>query len=342
MTPLEARRAALGWGTLTLVGLSVVVLWPLWPPLVMAAWTAGLMRPLQVRFERGLHGRRRAGALLSLLLFVVLGLPLTLMALGVGSGAVEVLATLRSSPSARSALEALLSSPEEALPLPSTLSEFMSLAMRSGAMGLDVLSLVAGAALTGLVGLMIYFAGAYTLLVDSEEVWAWWRARAPLSPRVLDRLSSAFHETGRGLLIGVGLTALCQGVVASIIYAALGVPRAWVLGPMTGIASMIPFVGTGLVWAPIALGLFFTGRPTQGIILVLLGVVVISSVDNVLRPVFSRWSALKLPVFLLFVAAFGGLAVFGTWGALIGPLILRMTMEALTLLTEPDEEAPLG
>jgi predicted PurR-regulated permease PerM len=93
-------------------------------------------------------------------------------------------------------------------------------------------------------------------------------------------------------------------------------------------------VGTGLVWVPIALGLFFTDRPVRAAILVVLGVAVIGSVDNLLRPVFSRWGALKLPLFLLFVSVFGGLAAFGTWGALLGPLVLRLTMEALSLVSE--------
>ncbi len=328
------REPALTWAVLVLVAISGFVLWPLWPPLVLAAWTAGLMRPLLARFEKGLKGRRRAAAVLSLLLFVALALPVGLVVLGVVSGASELILTIRNSSSARSALETLLSSSDEASGLPSTLNEAMALAKRSGTQGFDLLSMVAGAAVTGLVGLFIYFAGAYTLLVDSPQLWAWLVARAPVSPRTSERFASAFHETGRGLLVGVGLTTLSQGLVATIIYAALGVPRAWVLGPITGLASIFPFVGTSLVWGPIALGLFFTGKPVRGTILVVLGLTVIGTVDNLLRPVFARWGALHLPLFLLFVSVFGGLAAFGTWGALMGPLVLRLTMEALTLITE--------
>jgi predicted PurR-regulated permease PerM len=228
----------------------------------------------------------------------------------------------------------LLSSSDEALPLPTTLQDVAALARRSGAQGLDLLSLVAGAAVTGLVGLFIYFAGAYTLLVDSRALWGWWLTRAPVSREVSERFARAFHETGRGLLVGVGLTVLSQALVATLIYAALGVPRAWVLGPITGLASIVPFVGTALIWSPIALGLFLTDRPVRATILVVLGVVVISSVDNFLRPLFARWGALELPIVLLFVSVFGGLAAFGTWGALLGPLVLRLTMEALTLVAE--------
>jgi predicted PurR-regulated permease PerM len=61
-------------------------------------------------------------------------------------------------------------------------------------------------------------------------------------------------------------------------------------------------------------------------------------IDNFLRPVFARLGALKLPLFLLFISVFGGLSVFGTWGALIGPLIVRLAIEALAIMR--DEERP--
>jgi predicted PurR-regulated permease PerM len=129
-----------------------------------------------------------------------------------------------------------------------------------------------------------------------------------------------------------------QGLVATLVYLALDVPRWWVLGPMTGVASMIPFVGSALVWAPISAGFFITGHPGKGAILVALGVGVISTVDNVLRPIYARMGSLKLPLFALFVSAFGGIAVLGPWGALLGPLLFRIWIEALALR----KEASLG
>lgn len=328
------RITTLTWLTLGLVVVSMLVVWPLWPPLVLAAWTAALARPLLTRLERGLHGRRRGAAVLSLLLFLVVALPLSLVVVGVIAGARELLTTVQASSSARSALEGLLSSTDAPLPLPTTLADVTSLVKRSGAQGIDLLTTIAGAAASGLVGLFIFFGGAYSLLVDGARLWAWLQENTPLPARALQRLGAAFHETGRGLLVGVGLTSLTQGLVATIIYASLGVPRAWVLGPITGLASIIPFLGTGLVWGPIALGLFLTGRPGRGVILVVLGVGVISVVDNLLRPLFARWGALELPVFVLFVSVFGGLVTFGTWGALMGPLVVRLTMEALALAKE--------
>jgi predicted PurR-regulated permease PerM len=325
------------WVLLAACALSVVVIWPLWPPLLLAAWTASLTRPLLLRFEKGLRGRRRAAAALSLIIFVVVALPLALVATGVIAGAQELIATVKASRSATTALETLLSTPDQTPGLPASLADVLALAQRSGAAGFDLLTNLAGAAATALIGLFIYFGGAYALLVDSPTVWEWIKRHSPLTGRPLDRLADAFHETGRGLFVGVGLTSLTQGLAATIIYFALGVPRFWVLGPITGIAAVIPMVGTGLVWAPVALGLFLTGKWVKGVILVALGLGVISVIDNLLRPFFARMGALKMPTFLVFLSVFGGLLVFGTWGALIGPLIVRLTMELLAISKEEPE-----
>jgi predicted PurR-regulated permease PerM len=333
MTPLRYVVLALCAG-------AVFVIWPLWPPLLLAAWTAALTRPLLLRFERGLKGRRRAAAVLSLLIFVVLALPLGLMILGIVSGARELIGALKSSPSATGALQSLLSSsPETTIGPSQSYAQVVALLQRSGAQGFDLLSDVAGAAATGLIGLFIYFGAAYALLVDSAALWDWLERHSPLEVRHLDRLADAFHETGRGLLVGVGLTTATQGLASMIIYFALGVPRAWVLGPITGIASVIPLVGSGLVWGPIAVGLFLTDHTIKGVVLLVLGVGVISVIDNLLRPIYARMGSLKMPMILLFVAVFGGLTAFGTWGALIGPLLVRLAMEALAIANN-EEPAP--
>jgi predicted PurR-regulated permease PerM len=69
---------------------------------------------------------------------------------------------------------------------------------------------------------------------------------------------------------------------------------------------------------------------------------VISTVDNVLRPIYARMGALKRPMFLLFISIFGGIAAFGTWGAILGPLIVRLWIEALVLRREAEGGAEVS
>ncbi len=329
--PLSPRSVLLVL-MLALTLASIYVCWPLWPPLILAAWTAALARPLLVRLERALKGRSRAAAVLSLLLFLLILLPLAAVALGVIAGAQELAQSITAAASPKDALEAIASGAERpTFALPHSIEEGLELLRRYGEQGWSVLGVVAGAAASGLVGLLIYFGGAFAFLVEGRAIWAWINDHSPLEPAHLKRFAAAFQETGRGLLVGVGLTSATQGLVATLIYLGLGVPRWWVLGPITGLASMIPLVGSTLVWGPIAAGLYLTGHPIKGTILVALGLGLIGTVDNLLRPIFARFGSLKMPTFLLFVAIFGGLAAFGTWGALLGPLIVRLWIEAVEI-----------
>jgi predicted PurR-regulated permease PerM len=104
-----------------------------------------------------------------------------------------------------------------------------------------------------------------------------------------------------------------------------------VLGAITGLASMLPVVGSALVWGPIATGLFLSGHVLRGALLVAVGVGLISVADNLLQPLYARVGSLRMPTSLLYVAVFGGLLAFGTWGALLGPLVLRLWLEALAI-----------
>jgi predicted PurR-regulated permease PerM len=243
--------------------------------------------------------------------------------------------------SAKGALESIAIGTEGAAApqLPNDLAAALDLVERYGVQGASVLRNVAGAAANGLLALFIYFGGAHVFLLHGSEVWSWVKRHSPIESAHLERLAAAFHETGHGLLVGVGLTSATQGLVATLAYLSLGVPRWWVLGPITGLASMIPLVGSALVWAPITIGLFLTGHPIKGTMLVILGLAVISTVDNVLRPIYARLGSLKMPTFLLFVSLFGGIATFGAWGAVLGPLIVRLWIEALALQSEADRAA---
>ena len=100
---------------------------------------------------------------------------------------------------------------------------------------------------------------------------------------------------------------------------------------LTCIASLIPSVGTALVWVPIAIGLALAGKTGAAVVMAAVGMIVIGTVDNVMRPVFARYGKLELSTFVLLTSIFGGLAIFGTWGLLLGPLSARLAKEALMM-----------
>jgi predicted PurR-regulated permease PerM len=191
---------------------------------------------------------------------------------------------------------------------------------------------------------VVFLGAVHSILVHRERLGAWFARSAPISPGALERLTHAFYETGRGLIVGVGLTALVQGVIATIAYLALGIPRAPVFGFLTSLAAIVPSVGTGFVWGPIAAVLAATGHAGRAVILVACGVGVISVVDNILRPTLARFGKLDLPTFVLFLSMLGGVFAIGPSGLVMGPLFVRMAVEALDIWRAPpdDREANSG
>jgi predicted PurR-regulated permease PerM len=331
----------LRWTTLILCAVALYVCWPLWPALVLAAWTSALAHPWVARLDRALNGRQRAAGLLVFLVFLLVTTPLVVMGAGVVVGTRDLLEHLSTSASAKGALQwiAVGSDGTREVAWPRSVAELVDLTRRYGAEGLALLTNIAGAAAKGLLVVFVYFAASFMFILEGRSEWRWVKRHSPLRPEHLDRFMAAFHETGRGLLVGVGLTSLAQAIAATIAYVALGVPQGWVLGPITGIAGVVPVIGSTVIWGPIALGLLLTGHPVKALILTIVGVAVISTIDNLLRPVFAKMGALQMPLLLLFVSLFGGLIMFGPMGAIIGPLVVRLAMEALVLIQEDEGEA---
>lgn len=314
---------------------------PLWVALVLGTWFAMLAHPLHWRLSKLLGGRRHLAAILTVALLLFLVTPLVLAAASLFSGALEYGQRILSSPGGKQALQAIVSehTPRgESLRL--QIEDVMQLVQEHGSRAWQVLRVVAGATTRGLLGLFIFVLTSYTLLLESAAVYAWMEARLPLHPAHLRRFAAAFNEAGRGLVIGVGLTALVQGVLATGIYLILGIPSAFTLGLLTALAALVPTVGTALVWVPTAAGLALSDRWAAALVLVAFGVLVIGTVDNVLRPLLSRYGRLEMPTLVLFISIFGGLFLVGAWGFILGPLVVRLAMEALEMWRE--ERPPTG
>lgn len=172
---------------------------------------------------------------------------------------------------------------------------------------------------------------AYYFSAEGPRMLSWVERGSPLARPHFQRLTKEFMSVARAMLIGELLTALVQGTVAGVAYLLLGLPSALFLAVLTIVASLIPTVGSSLVWAPLALLLGLAGRVKEAIILGVVGVVIIGSIDNILRPFFARLGAAKVHPLLLFLGIFGGLEAFGGWGIILGPLVLALFVAAFVL-----------
>lgn len=328
-------RVVVGVAAVGIVVLAAWVLAPLFPPILFAIWSASILDPLATRISRLAGGRPSVGAAVCVVLLLSLLVPVALLITTLVSSVVAFGQQLFASGAVPHALEVLVS-PNGASTEPTEQAQrWLDLVRTHGMTAWQTARGVAGAGAWALVVLLVFFVSLFELIRDGRALWAWTEDHAPLSRATSRRIASAFLETGRGLIIGAGLTALMQALVATIGYAVLGVPRAVVLGAVTYIFAFVPAVGTAAVWGPVAVGLFMQDQPTKAIILVAIGLFGVGTIDNIVRPLFQRWGGrLNLPAFWLLLAAFGGLAAFGAVGLVIGPLALRLAREILEIARE--------
>jgi predicted PurR-regulated permease PerM len=323
-----AELTAMRWTSAILFIAVILLLAPLVTPIVLAAWVADIVQPVAGWFEKRLHGRSRAAG--SVVVLLVVFALLTVLGIGAGllSSAQEFIVQIRAVLEGKGSLsQALLGGTS------SSRIAWEELGGRYGANAWRAISIIAQASATVAVGGLVFLVGLNTFIVERSRIRAWVLANAPVPRGACERLAAAFYETGRGLLVAGGGTAIVQGAVATVAYFAVGIPRALLLGPLTGLCAIIPFVGSAIVWVPMAIELGITGQTGRAAVIVFVGVIV-STVDNVIRPFLARWGKLQLSTFGVLASMLGGIALCGASGAFLGPLALRLCFEALAILAE--------
>ncbi|MFN2309834.1 MAG: AI-2E family transporter [Gammaproteobacteria bacterium] len=171
------------------------------------------------------------------------------------------------------------------------------------------------------LGLMLYV--AFFLLRDGPTLVALMVRALPLGDEREHLLFAKFTEVTRATVKGNLVVATIQGTLGGLIFWALGIHGALLWGVVMILLSLIPVVGAGLIWAPVAIYLFAVGEWVQGLVLAGFGVGVIGLVDNVLRPILIGRDT-KLPDYLVLLSTLGGLVLFGMNGFVIGPLIAAL------------------
>ena len=193
-------------------------------------------------------------------------------------------------------------------------------------------SFVVGALNAG-IGLAVMLFLLFFFLRDGDQMVL--RA-VRLIPMTADRRGQLLEHVGavtRAVVFGSLLTALVQGTLVGIGFALVGLPSPVVFGVVAAVASLIPLVGTTLVWVPAAAVLFLQGRWVAGLFLIGWSVAVVSSADNVVRPlvISGRARISTLPVFL---GLLGGIAAFGAIGLVVGPVVVALTLALLRFAEE--------
>ncbi|MEY7850159.1 AI-2E family transporter [Natrarchaeobius sp. A-rgal3] len=204
------------------------------------------------------------------------------------------------------------------------LQDAFSSVVRTGARGLagNLFSIVGG--LPELfIGFTILFFVLFYLLKDGDQALAWVRTVLPLEPEVREELLEGTDLLIHNSLVGTAAVAAVQAVLLGTVFLVLGLGNVvfWIV--TTFVAAMIPLVGASIVWVPGSIYLFAVGRPIPAIVLLAFGALIISTVDNILRPIVMRRGTQLSPVITI-IGIFGGIALFGFVGLFIGPIVLGM------------------
>lgn len=184
---------------------------------------------------------------------------------------------------------------------------------------------------------------AFFLIKDGPTLSRHVRRAIPLDEshkrRLLEKFATVIRATVKGNLV----VALVQGLLGGLAFWVLDIRGAALWAALMAVLSLLPAVGAGLVWGPVAIWLLASGSTVAGIGLVAYGVLVIGLADNVLRPLLVGKDT-KMPDWVVLISTIGGIAILGINGFVIGPVIAAMFIAVWTLFAqESDEvEAPVG
>ena len=171
------------------------------------------------------------------------------------------------------------------------------------------------------LGVMLYL--AYFLIRDGRALGEKIARAVPLDPAMTDLLISKFLQAVRATIKGSLIVAVLQGTIGGLSFWILGLPGALLWGVAMGVFSLFPSVGTGLVWVPVSVYLLASGSVWQGAALAALGFFVISSVDNLVRPILVGRDT-RVPDYVILITTLGGFELMGFNGFVMGPVIAAL------------------
>ncbi len=183
-----------------------------------------------------------------------------------------------------------------------------------------------------LLGIAIMVVAIYFFLLDGPQMIAAVRKLSPMDKDHERQLLLEFSRVSRAVVLATLLAAIVQGLLAGAGFIVFGVDNVFLLTALTIALAMIPFVGAAAVWAPVAISLYlFDGRPTAAIGLALYGMLIVSTADNIVKPMVLHGQSNLHPLFAL-LSVLGGVTALGPIGILIGPMITAFLQTLLEIL----------
>lgn len=179
-------------------------------------------------------------------------------------------------------------------------------------------------------GFMVVLISLYYLLKDGHKVKQELLMLSPLSDQNDELVFQRIATAVRAVMGGVVIMAVIKGVLAGLAFWAFGIPAPLFWGTMTGLAAVVPLVGTSIVTAPAIAYLFLIGETGAAIGLLAVSIVIIGAIDNFLQPKLVQTKTNIHPLLIL-LSIIGGLEFYGFSGFVLGPLTLAVTMALIDI-----------
>jgi predicted PurR-regulated permease PerM len=310
---------------------------PFLEPIILAILIGLLAFPLHERLVAKLRGRRTTASLIScLVLWLIIVIPALALLVAVLKQGIDYSVVVKEW-ATQDNIHQLMAQPwvleiqswltkvlpEGALHPDNIRAKALAAAGMMGRQFADVSTSVLGSVTRFVVNGVLLLFVLFFVLRDHDKLIAFLHRALPLSRSEEETLFDEVKSVSKSALLGTLATAVTQGVVGGFGLWLAGFPGVF-WGVVMAFASLIPLVGTALVWLPAALYLLVTGEWGWALFLVVWGVVVVGSVDNFLRPMLMQGASMNTVV--VFFSLIGGLQVFGLIGLIYGPLIFSITL----------------
>jgi predicted PurR-regulated permease PerM len=337
---VEDRFYARSFGLVATAALGLAfyrIIEPFLGPVTWAILLAFLVYPLHVRLTRRLKGRRQASALILTVFILVMFLgPLTALSAAFAAQVGQLVQFAQTTVADQAKSNSL-----DFANVPWIQS---GLSWLDGTFGVNTaqvrgwvrqgteqvlqwLASTGGRVFVGAIGTVVGFVLMVFMLFffirDGEEMLKIARDLIPMSREYKGRLFSHLSAVTRAMVFGTGLTALIQGALVGIAFLLAGLPSPLVFGVISALTALLPFGGTALIWVPAAIVLAAQGRWGWAIFMVIWGTLLVSLVDNFVRPWLVSGRA-DVGTLTVFIGVLGGLAAFGAIGLFLGPVILAL------------------
>lgn len=186
------------------------------------------------------------------------------------------------------------------------------------------------------LGVMLYL--LFFLFRDGPALAAMVRKASPLSDGHTDHILEKFTSVIKATVKGNVIIAVIQGTIGGVTFWLIGIDAALLWGLIMAVLSLLPAIGAALIWVPVAGYLLLSGEYLEGAVLLAAGVLVISTIDNLLRPpLVGRGS--HLPDYVILISTLGGISMIGMNGFVLGPLIAAMFVAVWSLFVD-DQPRP--